>query len=57
MDRALIWAITRCAVQAVRQLPAAGADPKATADAGWTPRPAAEMLGDPDVLRALQLAH
>lgn len=57
MDRALIRAITRCAVQAVRQLPAAGADPKATADAGWTPRPAAEMLGDPDVLRALELAH
>ncbi len=54
---ALMWAANRGAAEAVRQLLAAGADPQAKADDGWTPRKAAEMLGDPDVLTALEQAR
>jgi hypothetical protein len=41
----------------VRRLLDAGADPAARADDGWTPRKAAEMLGDPAVLQALERAR
>ena len=54
---ALMWAANRGAVAAVRQLLAAGADPRARAEDGWTPKKAAEMLGDPDVLKALERAR
>jgi ankyrin repeat protein len=52
-----MWAANRGAVEAVRRLLAAGADPQARAEDGWTPQKAAEMLGDPDVLDALEQAR